>query len=312
MNGRTIFKYLNKPTDIYFLVDELFISSFSKQQRPFMLMYYYEIYMRYCDENNINKLSMDNFIKNASRKKVKIIQIYCPYCGKIEAFACIGTMRQISHYKHCTNCGRSSTADYIFLQLSSYIRLKQVHSEGLKSLQKQYTKDEMKIISYDTMHTEIVALTSILEKMLRDFFIDLVFLKYKNHNSNYIREVVKKNTSNDFMLFDKANMHYKKGAGVDLKQCVSAGCREKLIDLANIRNTIVHNNGMVDEKFKTSNTYQRIVDKISGKLIFVDEAQISEYLKALLELTSAIESHFDKTYRNELPSLISSYVFNYL
>jgi len=53
--------------------------------------------------------------------------------------------------------------------------------------------------------TEIVELTCILEKILRDFYMDIAHIVYKTNQVEYIERLIEKSTNNDFMHFDKAN-----------------------------------------------------------------------------------------------------------
>lgn len=62
-----------------------------------------------------------------------------------------------------------STAEYVFLQLSSLIRMKEVHNAGFQALSKNHDKETMEIFEYDIMQTEIVELTCILEKYFEIF-----------------------------------------------------------------------------------------------------------------------------------------------
>lgn len=309
MAKKLLYKYLNRKTDIYHLIDEEFLNSFSEKQRMFMLIYYYEKYKKYCDEKNLLPLSMDVFLKNANRRKIKMLQVCCPYCGYIDLVIRQSNCTNIRKIGYCVKCGRKSTAEYIFLQLSAYLRLREVHRAGIVSLKNTYENDKMQIISYDVFHMELIQITSILEKTLRDFFTDLSFVIYKNHNSLYIEELIRKSTGNDFMLWEKANGHYKKALGIDLKQLITKECRNNLTDLANIRNVVVHNNGMIDDKFKKTTTFQRLSDVISGDLIFITDEMIAKYLGSVLELIGVVETEFNKVYKAEMHSLIANYYF---
>lgn len=84
MRKSTLKTYLNKRTDVYHLVDQFYLSKFEEKQGNFMIMRYYEFYCSYCKEHNVKIQSIDRFLLNASRKKIKIIQVCCPYCGRIE------------------------------------------------------------------------------------------------------------------------------------------------------------------------------------------------------------------------------------
>ena len=310
MGKSIVMEYLAKPTDIYHLVDDAFLNGYSEKQRLFMLIIYYEKYKDYCGKNNFTPDSMDTFLKNARRKKIKIIQVCCPYCGNVDLHIQQLKVSDLSKMGYCTVCGRKSTAEFIFLQLSAFLRLEEVHRAGLKTLGEKYEREAIKILSYDVYHMELIELTSILEKTLRDFFIEMGFLKYKNHNASYIENVIRKSTGNDFMLWDKANEHYKKALDINFKDIISEECRNNISDLVNIRNVVVHNNGMIDDRFKKTATYKRIPDAISGNLIFVTESMIAEYLGSVLELISAVESEFNTMFKQEMHGLIANFYFN--
>lgn len=302
-------KYLSKPTSVYHLVDKKFISMFSETQGTFMLMYYYKFYCSFCNENKIKALPMDTFLLNARRRRIKLIQVSCPFCGNMELMIWDKPYSDFKS-KYCPNCGKCSTAENIFFQISALIRMQKVHMAGYDALKNDYNESDLKIISYDIWHMELVELTCILEATLRDFYTNLIYLKYKNYESSYIDDIIERCTNNDFMNIEKANRHYKSGLDVNFKELISDDCWKSLVDLVQIRNTIIHNNGMIDDKFEKSSTFSRIKDSIEGELIFVNTDMICMYLSCVLELFIEIEQVFDKLYREELPSLIANYYFN--
>ena len=190
MRKSTLKTYLNKRTDVYHLVDQFYLSKFEEKQGNFMIMRYYEFYCSYCKEHNVKIQSIDRFLLNASRKKIKIIQVCCPYCGRIEILVEQKKMSEIKEMQYCTNCGKKSTAEYVFLQISSLLRMKEVHNAGFQALCKIYDKETMKILEYDIMQTEIVELTCILEKILRDFYMDIAHIVYKTNKVEYIERLI--------------------------------------------------------------------------------------------------------------------------
>ena len=112
------------------------------------------------------------------------------------------------------------------------------------------------------------------------------------------------------MNIDKANIHYKKALDIDLHIHITKECWDSLIDLVQIRNTLVHNNGLIDKKFRTSKTFFRIRNLIKGDLIFIDEQIINRYQKYVVELLSAITNLFNTQYQKQLHNLVSNYYFN--
>lgn len=156
----------------------------------------------------------------------------------------------------------------------------------------------------------MVQLTSILEVILRDFFEAFIHINYFGVNDNYISNVINKSTGNDFMKIDKANQHYKKALNINLRSMIDDKTWFDLIDLVNIRNTIIHNNGMIDDKFKETKTFQRIQDCICGNLIFLDEKEINNYLKQVTQIADIIGKAFEEKYSMLKYGLIANYYFN--
>ena len=102
----------------------------------------------------------------------------------------------------------------------------------------------------------------------------------------------------------------KKGLNINLKEYISSESRDNLLDLVNLRNVIVHNNGMVDEKFKNGKTFSRVSDMLEGDLIFVNEHCIAKYLVSVLELIQVVETEFDNIFNAKMNQLIASFYFN--
>lgn len=112
------------------------------------------------------------------------------------------------------------------------------------------------------------------------------------------------------MKIDKANQHYKKALNINLRSMIDDKTWFDLIDLVNIRNTIIHNNGMIDDKFKKTKTFQRIQDCICGDLIFLDEKEINNYLKQVTQIADIIGKAFEEKYSMLKYGLIANYYFN--
>jgi len=301
----------NVTTDIYHFIDEAFISKFNELQSSFMKNYYYTCYKTYCMKNKRMPLQENEFFTNMRRRKVKLIQVCCPYCGNMNIIVAEGSLSKVEKFNYCTYCGRCSASKNTFFHISRYARIQYFHSSGLKALREQNNNiDDLKIMSYDIYHLELIELTSILEVLLRDFFVSFVYLNYNNSRSDYLNSTIHKTIGNDFMNIEKANNHYKKAIKLDLRTLITNECWESLIDVVQIRNTLVHNNGMIDTRFKNSKTFLRINNLIKGDLIFLDSEIIHSYFNYLNELLSAITNTFSIQYQNELHSLIANYYFN--
>lgn len=122
--------------------------------------------------------------------------------------------------------------------------------------------------------------------------------------------VINKSTGNDFMNIEKANNHYKRALDINLRSLFDDETWLDLLDLVNIRNTIVHNNGMVDSVFERTRTYQRVKNCISGNLIFLNKKNIQHYLNQVVKVANVIGESFEKRYDTLKYEMIANYYFN--
>lgn len=302
-------KYYNGPTNVYYIVDKEFLQGFNDNQAVFMLYTYYRFYEKYCKQIGMKPSAMDKFLINARRKKVKIIQLCCPYCGQIDIMVTSQSVSRCDSMNYCVTRGKKSTNQIIFEQVASFIRMNTVHQAGLGVMKGKH-ETSYEILGYDVWLTEIIQLTSILEATLREFYIDLVSMKYRCYEDEFLTSIIKKEIKNDFLNIDKANEHYRKALNIDLRILISQKTRENLLDLVNVRNSAVHNNGKLDDKFKKTHTYNRLKEHISGDLIFIDSTLIEQYLGDVLELVNGISIIYEKRFFEEKYLMISNYYFN--
>lgn len=165
-------------------------------------------------------------------------------------------------------------------------------------------------MSYDIYQLELIEITSIIEVSLREFFVCLVYLTFQNTKNKYFDSIIKKSTGNYFMNIGKANNHYKKALDIDLRNLISSDCWNNLLDIVEIRNTIVHNNGMIDKRFRNTPTYTKIASIIKGNLIFLTPQIIQSYFNDVLELITSVTKYYNNLYENTLHSLIANFYFN--
>ena len=140
---------------------------------------------------------------------------------------------------------------------------------GLKEFKKEHEDTEDWLLGYDCYQMEIIELASIIEVVCRECFEALIFIKNIGLNNDYIRKVISKSAGNDFMNIEKANKHFKKAFDIDLKSLTDKKKWDDLIDIVNLRNMMVHNNGRVDEHFKNTVSYQRLKTNIDGNILKV-------------------------------------------
>ncbi len=110
----------NNTTDIYHLVDETFISRFNLLHASFMKNYYYTYYKSYCIQKKRTPLSESTFFTNMRRRKIKFIQICCPYCGNMNLSIVEGLLSAVKQLNYCTYCGKRSASENAFFQISRH------------------------------------------------------------------------------------------------------------------------------------------------------------------------------------------------
>ena len=110
----------NNTTDIYHLVDEAFISGFNLLHASFMRNYYYTCYKSYCIQKKRTPLSESTFFTNMRRRKIKFIQICCPYCGNMNLSIVEGLLSAVKQLNYCTYCGKRSASENAFFQISRH------------------------------------------------------------------------------------------------------------------------------------------------------------------------------------------------
>lgn len=113
-----------------------------------------------------------------------------------------------------------------------------------------------------------------------------------------------------FIVIEKANKHFKKAFNIDLKALLEKQIWEDLIDIVNLRNMMVHNNGRVDEHFKTTTSYQRLKDNIDDKLYRLEEKTVIKYFASVIEATTIITNSYLEQYSIYNHTAIANYYFN--
>ena len=295
---------------LYEIVDEEYLKKFNAHQLIFMKEYYYSQYCRYCENNKKRIQSNEKFFLNMRRKRIKLLQMLCPYCGEIRLVFKEAEARSLDSYKYCGNCGKTYPSETAFMQLSRIIRIIYFHEKGLQCIKSIDSKSDTDILTYDIYQLELIEIASILEVVMRDFFEAFVSLKYFNAKDKYLSDIIKKNINNDFLNVDKANEHYKKALNLNLKNKINQSDWLDLIDLANMRNTIVHNNGFIDNKFKSSLSYKRLEKLIKGDLIFLSKDTIKYYILKVNTVINVVTQLFEDTYLKEKYAIIAEHYFN--
>ena len=147
----------------------------------------------------------------------------------------------------------------------------------------------------------------------RDCFEALLFINGLNKSTtynNYANKIIRKHNGNDFMNVEKANNAYKKAFGINLRDLLDKQVWNDLIDVVNLRNMMVHNNGMVDERFKSTPTYTRVCDRIDCNLFRLEDSDIAAYLNSVVIAVMTISDVFLEKYHIQRNATVANYYFN--
>lgn len=303
------------PNEIYALVDEEYMSKFNANHRAFMESVYYDMYSKFIDNYycNVRKLDKQSFFTNMHRRRIHIFQLCCPYCRNIlPIFHDIRLSGKISEtpYNYCTFCGRGSIVENMKQQLFRLIRIININRLGLKVLKEKYPQEDAWLLGYDCYQMEIIEMASIIEVLLREYFEALLYINNFGLNNKYISKVLDRYTGNDFMNIDKANEHFKKAFDINMKSKLDENTWNDMIDIVSVRNMIVHNNGRMDEHFKTTKSYKRLSNHIEGNLFKLEESDIKKYIKSLTEAIVDISNAFLEQYYDNRNKVVANYYFN--
>lgn len=201
---------MKKPdNEMYALVDEEYMLKFSDQHLRYMKEYYYSFYLNFCRRINRSPLAFDEFFKNMHLRRFQLYQLCCPYCGTISLSVHDKKHTPSVGLNYCHSCGRTSTLNNIQKQLARFIRICQMNRISIQAVTKQRPERETWLIAYDCYQIEIIELASIIEVLFRDYFEALLFISNAVERNDFIGNIIRKHTGNDFMNIDKANTIYK-------------------------------------------------------------------------------------------------------
>ena len=113
------------------------------------------------------------------------------------------------------------------------------------------------------------------------------------------------------MNIEKANKHFKKAFSIDLKSLINKRVWDDLIDIVNLRNMMVHNNGRVDDHFKTTVSYQRLKNNVDDTLYRLDEQTVMAYFKSVIDAVIVVTNAYFEKYLIYRHAAIANHYFNY-
>lgn len=296
--------------EMYALVDEEFLSKFSPQHQSYMKQFYYSRYVSFCNHIDRKPLEYENFFCNMHRKRFQFYQLCCPYCGTVSLSIFDKKGSGSSGLNYCHSCGRTSTLKNIQNHLARFIRINKMNRISIQVVSEARPDKDKWLLAYDCYQIEIIELASIIEVLFRDYFEALLFISSSIEKNSYINKIVRKQTGNDFMNIEKANDIYKKAFGIEIRKSLTPTIWNDLIDIVNLRNMMVHNNGLVDNRFKTSSTYARWKDRVDVTLIRIEEEDISKFVLSVVDAVTVVSNLYLKEYYERRNRIIANYYFN--
>ena len=296
--------------EMYTLVDEEYLSNFSSTHLSFMQDIYYSFYQNICTSQGRKTLTKKEFFTNMHYRRFQLYQLCCPYCGSIEILLHDKKHSKTPGFNYCVNCGKGSALENIRTQLNRFIRIRNIQAIGLTILKDKYPQKEDWVIGFECYQMELIELASIIEVVFRDYFEALSFINNLGIKNDYIVSAISKHTSNDFMNIEKANTHYKKAFDINLKQELDEKLWIDLIDIVNLRNMMIHNNGIADEHFKKTPTYKRLKQKFLDCHLKLESNDVGLYAKSVALAITAISNLYLKCYYDKRNVVVANHYFN--
>lgn len=181
---------------------------------------------------------------------------------------------------------------------------------SIQAVAEHRPETEKWLLAYDCYQIEIIELASIIEVLFRDYFEALLFISCESKKDSFLEKIVRKYTGNDFMNIEKTNDIYKKAFGIELRKNLNAETWDDLLDIVNLRNMIVHNNGQVDKRFESTSTFRRWKDRVDIPLIKIEDEDIAKLLSSVIDAVTIISNLYLKEYYQRRNRVIANYYFN--
>ena len=243
-------------------------------------------------------------------RRFQLYQLCCPYCGTVSL--CIHDKKEskTAGYNFCHSCGRTSTLKNIQKHLARFVRIKRMNRISIQAVAEHRPETEKWLLAYDCYQIEIIELASIIEVLFRDYFEALLFISCESKKDSFLKKIVRKYTGNDFMNIEKTNDIYKKAFGIEIRKNLNAETWDDLLDIVNLRNMIVHNNGQVDKRFESTSTFRRWKDRVDIPLIKIEDEDIAKLLSSVIDAVTIISNLYLKEYYQRRNRVIANYYFN--
>lgn len=287
------------------LIDDEFLSLFAPDEQNKIKDTVYAYYLQ-CGRDKSKKLSMEHYF-SSSHVKYKFVYTYCPKCKKSGILLFPFKKSGLSDLKYCAHCGESNISHRFSTGLEKI--------EAMISVSELLTGLKYKKAARDVNQQIATLIISVFEVYLRDCYAGILNTKYVNEHNTLFEKFIKE-CKNDFLNPGKANERFKKELKIDFKNGVGKDTFKKLVELAEYRNVIVHNNGICDKKFLLLN----IGNYNLHDTINLSHEEINYYLQAVkdtiqyldMEYGNIINSHIAESLKLKIatgaPDLMAVYV----
>jgi len=155
------------------------------------------------------------------------------------------------------------------------------------------------------LEQSLVMIATVIEVFLRDIYAITLNMRYVKPGTSLVRRFYD-DSRNDFANIGKAKAAFKKDLDIDLNKMLSKESRVLLEVLMAKRNTIVHNNGFVDETFirQTGSSAVKVRIRKLGQApelkeqVPVSRDELDLYLRMAEELFLVLGRKFRKEFEN--------------
>lgn len=277
------------------LIDDSFLELFTFKEREIIEDIIYDYYTR-CGSKYSVKLEKSQYFKSR-HVKYRFVYTCCPKCKTCGLLLYPFKKSGLSELKYCVHCGESN------IQFRFSTGLAKINT--MITVSKMLENLKLKSVARDLNQQIIVLMVSVYEVYLRDCYAGIMNTIYVRDDESLFVKFVK-DCKNDFLNPCKTNRRFKKDLKYDLKANIGIDVFTKLVELAEYRNVIVHNNGICDSKFLSLN----IGNYSERDIIEIDLKEIQDYLQAIMHTTSVLDVFYKdiiKTYLiNSIKSIVHS------
>lgn len=274
----------------FFLVDDAFLNMFGENERKVLANFAYSMY-RKCGNPRSKRLSLEEYFCSTQRR-YSVVYTFCPKCKKDGFLLSLGN-KQAQGLKYCPNCGEPN--------ISYRFRTGRQKICAMLQISEILGKSNIELSKYQNQQI-VVMLCSVLEVYLREFYADILNSKFIVPNSTLYEKFIR-DCKNDFLNPGKTHDRLKKELGIDYKNIVGQNAFKWLNTIADIRNVVVHNNGICDSTF-----IRKYPDVEQHSEICPKFESVVKYLQVIDFVTSRLDETYQKIILESVSEQLSTQV----